>query len=157
MKPPLAVACAVSQRIAPMPTTPSRKTPGLFSCLATTAIAGLAAGALWCLLALGLSRGGEFLIVPLGAAIGWYFRWLGLRGMLGAICATSAALIAFAYAQYLFAAVRVAQMLGLSLRGTLFKMDWGLAWQAASANLAVRDFVALAAAVVTASWLAARK
>ena len=140
-----------------MPTTPPRKTPGLFSCLATTAIAGLAAGALWCLLALGLTRGAEFLVVPLGGAIGLYFRWLGFRGARGAICATSAVLIAFVYAQYLFAAVRVAQMLGFPLRNTLFKMDWALAWQAASANLAAWDFVALAAAVITASWLVARK
>ena len=66
-------------------------------------------------------------------------------------------LIAFVYAQYLFAAVRLAQMLGFALRNTLFKMDWGLAWQAASANLAMWDFVALAAAVVTAGWLVARK
>ena len=140
-----------------MPTAQPRKTPGLFSCLATTAIAGLAAGALWCLLALGLSRGGEFLIVPLGAAIGWYFRWLGFRGARGAVCATSAVLIAFAYAQYLVAAVRVAQMLGLSLRGTLFKMDWGLAWQAASANVGTWDFVALATAFIVAILVTIRR
>ena len=124
-----------------------RKTPGLFSCTATSAIAGLAAGALWCLLALGLARGAEFLIVPLGAAIGLYFRWLGFRGARGAICATSAVLIAFVYAQYLFAAVRVAQMLGFALRNTLFKMDWGLAWQAASTNLGGWDYVWLAMAL----------
>lgn len=140
-----------------MPTAQPRKTPGLFSCLATTAIAGLAAGALWCLLALGLSRGGEFLIVPLGAAIGWYFRWLRFGGARGATCAVASVLIAFAYAQYLFAAVRVAQMLGLSLRGTLFKMDWGLAWQAASANLATWDFVTLVAGVVVACWIVVRR
>jgi hypothetical protein len=140
-----------------MPTTPSRKTPGLFSCLATTAIAGLAAGALWCLLALGLSRGGEFLIVPLGAAIGWYFRWLGFRGVRGAACAVASVLIAFAYAQYLFAAVRVAQMLGFSLRNTLFRMDFGLAWQGALANLFAWDFVALAVAIFAACWLVVRE
>jgi hypothetical protein len=140
-----------------MPTTPPRKTPGLFSCLATTAIAGLAAGALWCLLALGLARGAEFLIAPLGAAIGAYFRWLSFPGKRGAVCAVASVLIAFIYAQYLFAAVRVAQMLGFSLRATLFKMDWGLAWQAASANLAIWDFVALAIAIITACWLLVRK
>jgi hypothetical protein len=128
-----------------------RKIPGLFSCAATSAIAGLAAGALWCLLALGLTRGAEFLIVPLGAAIGLYFRWLGFRGARGAICATSAVLIAFVYAQYLFAAVRVAQMLGFALRNTLFKMDWRLAWQAASANLGGWDYVWLAMALLIAA------
>lgn len=136
-----------------MPSTQPRKTPGLFSCLATTAIAGLAAGALWCLLALGLTRGAEFLIVPLGGAIGFYFRWLGFRGARGASCATFAVLIAFVYAQYLFAAVRVAQILGFPLRNTLFKMDWGLAWQAASANVGAWDFVWLLLACAVAVWM----
>ncbi len=123
-----------------------RKTPGLISCIATTAIAGLAAGALWCLLALSVTHGAGFLIVPLGAAIGWYFRWLGFPGKRGAACAIAAVLIAFVYAQYLFAAVRVAQMLGFPLRNTLFKMDFGLALQAASTNLGGWDFVWLTAA-----------
>jgi hypothetical protein len=140
-----------------MDSTQRRKIPGLFSCTATSAIAGLAAGALWCLLALGLTRGAEFLIVPLGGAIGLYFRWLGFRGTSGAICAASAVLIAFVYAQYLFAAVRVAQILGFALRNTLFKMDWGLAWQGASANIGTWDLVALAIAIIAAVWFASRK
>lgn len=116
------------------------------SCLATTAIAGLAGGALWCLLALSLPRGGEFLIVPLGAAVGLYFRWLSFPGKRGAVCAVASVLIAFVYAQYLFAAVRVAQMLGFPLRNTLFRMDMGLAWQGALANLNAWDFLWLAMA-----------
>ncbi|HXD82930.1 MAG TPA: hypothetical protein VN599_00710 [Rudaea sp.] len=139
-----------------MDSTQRRKTPGLFSCFATTAISGLAAGALWCLLALNLSHGAGFLVVLLAGAIGTYFRWLGFHGVRGAICASSAVLIAFAYAQYLFAAVRVAQMLGFSLRATLFKMDLGLAWHAASVNLGGWDFVWLAAACVIAAWLPTR-
>lgn len=136
-----------------MDSTQRRKIPGLFSCTATSAIAGLAAGALWCLLALGLTRGAEFLIVPLGGAIGLYFRWLGFRGTRSAICATSAVLIAFVYAQYLFAAVRVAQILGFALRNTLFEMDWGLALQAASANLGAWDLVWLLLACAVAAWM----
>ena len=133
-----------------MPPTQRRTPPGLWSCLFTTAIAGLAAGALWCLLALALPRGADFLIVPLGGAIGFYFRWLGFPGKRGAICAIASVLIAFVYAQWLFAAVRVAQMLGFPLRNTLFKMDWGLAWHAASANIGTWDFVWLALALMTA-------
>jgi hypothetical protein len=119
-------------------------------------LSGLAAGAVWCLLALGLTRGAEFLIVPLGGAIGLYFLWLGFRGTRGATCATSAVLVAFVYAQYLFAAVRVAQILGFPLRRTLFKMDWGLAWQASLANLGTQDFVWLAMACAIAAWIPAR-
>lgn len=136
---------------------PRNPSGGLISAILAIALGGLSCGALWCLLALSLTRGAEFLIVPLGVAIGLYFRWLGFRGARGAICATSAVLIAFVYAQYLFAAVRVAQILGFPLRNTLFKMDWGLAWQAASANLAASDFVALATAVALACWLVVRK
>ncbi|HMM57182.1 MAG: hypothetical protein DYH18_08980 [Xanthomonadales bacterium PRO7] len=133
-----------------------RKTPGLISCIATTAIAGLAAGALWCLLALSVTHGAGFLIVPLGAAMGWYFHWLGFPGKRCAICAMTAVLIAFVYAQYLFAAVRIAQMLGFPLRNTLFRMDLGLAWQGALANLGAWDFVWLALACAIAAWLAMR-
>jgi hypothetical protein len=140
--------------VARPPRNPSR---GLPTAIIAVLLGGLSAGALWCLLALGLVRGGEFLIVPLGGAIGLYFRWLGFRGVRGAVCAASAVLTAFVYAQWLFAAVRVAQMLGFALRNTLFRMDWGLAWQAAITNLGTWDFAALAAAIVTASWFVARK
>ncbi|MHB8680172.1 MAG: hypothetical protein ACYC7G_10595, partial [Rudaea sp.] len=86
-----------------MPPARIPKPASLWSCVATTTIAGLAGGALWCLLALGLPRDGQFLIVPLGGAIGFYFRWLDFQGKRGAICALSAVSIAFVYAQYLFA------------------------------------------------------
>lgn len=133
-----------------------RKTPGLLSCFSTTAIAGLAAGALWCLLALALHRGAACLIVLLGGAIGAYFRWLGFAGRRGAFCAIASVIIAFIYAQYLFAAVRVAQVLGFPLRNTLFRMDLGLAWQGALANFVAWDFLWLALACALAAWLPIR-
>lgn len=138
----------------PRPTV--QRAPGATTLLLSTAFAGLSAGALWCLLALGLPRGAEFLIVPLGAAIGAYFHWLGFVGARGATCAAASVLIAFVYAQYLFAAVRVAQVLGFSLRATLFKMDLGLAWQGVLANLGAWDLVWLALACVIGAWLPTR-
>jgi hypothetical protein len=125
--------------------------------LLSTAFAGLAAGALWCLLALGYPGASGALIVPLGGAIGLYLRWMGAYGGRGAACALAATLIAFVYAQYLFAAVRVADMLGFPLRNTLFRMDWGLAWQAACVNFRMLDLVALFAAIALACWIAARQ
>lgn len=119
----------------------------LFSVL----LSGLAAGALWCLIALGVDWGSAILIVPLALAIGVYFRWLGLRGARGAACAVVSILIAFVYAQYLFAAVRVAQTLGFPLRSTLFKMDFGLAWQVTRAHLGLRDYVCLVLACAAAA------
>jgi len=126
---------------------PARARVGTFTAIASVLFAGLASGALWCLLSLGLRRGEVLLILPLAAGVGVYFRWLGLVGARGAVCAIGAILLAFAYAQYLFAAVRIAQMLGFPLRSTLFSMDAGLAWQAMRANLGVTDFVVLAAAL----------
>ena len=43
--------------------------------------------------------------------------------------AVVATLIAFVYAQYLFAAVRMANLLGFPLRDTLFRMDLPYAWR----------------------------
>lgn len=126
----------------------------LFSVL----LSGLAAGALWCLLGLGIDRGTGALIVPLAIAIGAYFRWLGLRGARGAICAIASILIAFVYAQYLFAAVRIAQTLGFPLRSTLFQMDFGLAWQVTRGNVGFWDLGCLllagAAAAFMVTWRA---
>lgn len=133
-----------------------RKPPGTFIAIASTAFAGLAAGALWCLLSLFLERGANLLIVPLAFGVGAYLRWFGLRGARGATCAIVAVLIAFVYAQYLFAAVRVAQTLGFSLRDTLFKMDWQLAWESARATFGALDLFALVLALVVGGWVASR-
>ena len=121
--------------------TPPRGRVGSITMFCSVLLSGLAAGALWCLLSLGIERGVGTLIVPLGLAIGIYFRWLGLRNAAGAACATAAILLAFVYAQYLFAAVRIAQMLGFPLRSTLFKMDLGLAWQVTRANIGAAELV----------------
>jgi len=123
---------------------------GVFTAVASVLFAGLATGALWCLLSLGLRRGEVLLILPLAALVGVYFRWLGLVGVRGALCAGASILLGFAYAQYLFAAVRIAQMLGFPLRSTLFSMDAGLAWQAMRANVGAMDFVVLLSALVIA-------
>lgn len=121
------------------------RTPGAFTIVFATLLAGLAGGALWCLLSLGLQHGESALIVPLGAVVGLYLRWLGIRALRGVVCASVSMLIAFLYAQYLFAAVRIAQMLGFSLRSTLFQMDVALGWQVARANVGVWDLVFLLA------------
>lgn len=127
-----------------MPTSdPAPARVGTFTAIASTLFAGLATGALWCLLSLGLRRGEVLLLLPLAACVGVYFRWLGLIGRRGALCAICAIALAFGYAQYLFAAVRVAQMLGFPLRSTVFSMDAGLAWQAMRANAGAMDFAVL--------------
>lgn len=140
----------------PSPVAP-RTRAGTCTAVSATLLAGLAGGALWCLLSLGIvERGVAALIVPIAAAIGVYFRWLDIRGLRGTACAIASILIAFAYAQYLFAAVRIAQMLGFPLRSTLFQMDAALGWQVARANVGVWDLLLLVAAFAIAALIVRR-
>ncbi|MGA9335086.1 MAG: hypothetical protein WBV39_12475 [Rudaea sp.] len=133
-----------------------RKNPRVAAALAGIVLSGLAAGALWCLLSLTTERDTTLLIVPLATAIAAFMRWQRYGGIHGAICAVAATLLAFTYAQYLFAAVRIAQMLGFSLRATLFKMDFGLAWQVTCANLDLWRIGLLVLACIVAAWLMLR-
>jgi len=112
---------------------------------------GLAAGALWCLVSLAFDADTALLILPFAVAIAAFLRWQGYAGWPGAACAVAATLLAFAYAQYLFVAVRIAQTLGLPLRSTLFKMDFGLGWQIARASIGTLGTAALVAACATAA------
>ncbi|HET8943054.1 MAG TPA: hypothetical protein VFN13_13820 [Rudaea sp.] len=101
-------------------------------------------------------RNTALLIVALAIGIAAFMRWQHYQGVHGAVCAVVATMLAFAYAQYLFAAVHIAQMLGFSLRSTLFKMDFALAWQAARANLTTLDCFWLVLACVLAAWVMLR-
>ena len=129
----------------------------MFAALASTVLGGLAAGALWCLLSLAIDGDTTVLIVPLSIALALFLRWQGYVGQRGVLCAVAATLLTFAYAEYLLAAVRIAQMLGFPLRSTLFKMDPGLAWQVARANVSAADVALLVAACAIAAWLMMRR
>ena len=140
-----------------MPQSLPRSAPNLLLVILTTVMGGLAAGALWCLLSLGTDHDTTILIVPLAVALAFFLRWQGYRGHVGAVCAVAATLLTFVYAQYLFAAVRIAQMLGFPLRSTLFKMDFALAWQVFRGHLSAWDIGLLVLACVVAAWLMVRK
>ena len=137
------------------PAAPGRG--GMFAMLASTLFGGLAAGAVWCLVSLATDVDTTPLIVPLAIALAVFLRWQGYQGRSGAACAVVATLLTFAYAQYLFAAVRVAQMLGFPLRSTLFKMDFALGLQVIRANLSAWDIGLLVLACVAAAWLMLRR
>jgi hypothetical protein len=124
--------------------------------LATTLLSGLAAGALSCLLALAIKADPGWLSLPFALGIGAFMRWQGYRGVGGSVAAAAAVLICLIYAQYLYAAVRMADMLGFPLRDTLFKMDWHLAWQIVAANLGAWDMVVFAISPLLAAGVAAR-
>jgi hypothetical protein len=123
--------------------------------LATLLLSGLAAGALCCLLALLIKRDATVLLLPFALAIGWLMQWQGYRGMRGAVTAAAATLVCVAYTQYLYAAVRIADMLGFPLRNTLFKMDFDLAWQMIRANFSAWGFAIVVLAPLLAASVAA--
>jgi uncharacterized membrane protein YbjE (DUF340 family) len=97
--------------------------------IAATLLSGLAAGALWCLLSIFIDSESAVVLIAFACLIGLFMRWQGYADRRGAIGAVVATLIAFVYAQYLFAAVRMANLLGFPLRDTLFRMDLPYAWR----------------------------
>jgi len=129
---------------------------GFAALIACVSFGGLAAGAIWCLLSLLVDVDMTILLVPLAFAIGKFLRWQGFTGRRGAMGAAIATFIAFVYAHYIFAAMRMADLLGFPLRDTLFKMDFRFAWRVVKSTLTVWDvailILALAVAVVAAAW-----
>jgi hypothetical protein len=109
--------------------SPKNKRGSLAALIAAILLSGLAAGALWCLLSIFIDSQSAVVLIAFAALIGWFMRWLGYADRRGAVGAVIAALIAFLYAQYLFAAVRMANLLGFPLRDTLFRMDLPYAWR----------------------------
>ena len=139
----------------PTPTRPSRG--GALVATGTVLLTGLAAGALCCLLALLIKLDPAWLMLPSALGIGAFVRWQGYRGARAALIAATAMLLGVLYTEYLYAAVRMADMLGFPLRDTLFKMDWRLAWQIGAANFAAWKIAVLALAPVLAAAIAAMR
>lgn len=137
-----------------IPSSPYRSKLVLF---ATAVLTGLAAGALCCLLALMIKQDPVWLMLPIALVIGAFMRWQHFNGARGALAAAGATLICVAYAEYIYAAVRMADMLGFPLRDTLFKLDWQLALQIARAQLGPWQAAVCASAQVLAGVIAARR
>ena len=133
-------------------------TPGraaaIATCVASTVFGALAGGVLWCFVSVSTRLETGIFILPLGIALGLFMRWQGFARHVAMPCAALSTLIAFAYAEYLFGAVRIAQMLGLPLREALFKAGFALTADVAWGNLHVRDGVLLALAVLLSAGVA---
>ena len=129
--------------------SPENKRGSLAALIAATLLSGLAAGALWCLLSIFIDSQSAIMLIAFAALIGWFMRWLDYADRRGATGAVIATLIAFVYAQYLFAAVRMANLLGFPLRDTLFRMDLPYAWRLVRAGVTWLDigFALIACAV----------
>lgn len=140
-----------------LPNPNPRPRSGMLMLLATMLLTGLAAGALCCLLALMIRQDPVWLTLPCALAIGAFMRWQRFVGMRGALAAAGAMLIGVVYMEYLYAAVRMADMLGFPLRDTLFKMDWQLAWQIVRGNSGMINGAVLVSAIVIAALPPARR
>jgi len=130
-----------------VPNTLNRTAPGAIAILVSALLGGTAGGVAWCFLSLWLPWFAQFWIVPIAIVLAVSARWQGYREIAAVTCTLLAVLIAFAYAQYLFGAVRIADSMGLPLREALFKAGFGLTFDIAWANLRTPDWVTLALAV----------
>ena len=129
------------------PNTSNRAAPRAIAILMSALLGGMAGGVAWCFLSLWLPWFAQFWIVPIAIVLAVSARWQGYREGASIACTLLAVVIAFAYAQYLFGAVRIADSMGLPLREALFKAGFGLTADIAWANLRTPDWVALALAV----------
>jgi hypothetical protein len=130
----------------------SVKRGNIIALSACVLLSGLAAGALWCLLSLFTERDTSIVLVVLAVLIALFLRWQGFANRNGALGSVFATIVAFVYAQYLFSAVHMAEMLGFPLRDTLFKMDLPFAWRVAKSTLGVWDFAILLLACAVAAF-----
>jgi hypothetical protein len=131
--------------------SPTAKRGNIVALVACVLLSGLAAGALWCLLSLFTERDTSIVLIAFAFLIALFLRWQGYANRNGAIGAVIATILAFVYAQYLFSAVHMAEMLGFPLRDTLFRMDLPFAWRVAKSTLTIWDFIILLAACVVAA------
>jgi hypothetical protein len=123
--------------------------------LVTAAMTALAAGALWCIAAAWNESLLAWMALPAGAAIALVLHIQGMAGRgWSAALAASLTLLACAYAQYLLAAVRLAQMLGLPLRNTLFSIGPEFAFSLALTRIGLAQGMLLGLGVALAALLA---
>nr|MBC6942790.1 hypothetical protein [Xanthomonadales bacterium]MDL1869708.1 hypothetical protein [Gammaproteobacteria bacterium PRO6] len=104
--------------------------------IATAVMCALAGGALWGLLSLRAAGDLAAFALPVALVIAWVLRAHGYGGRAsGIVLAPLLVALATLYAYCLQAAARIAAMLGLPLRDTLFKMQAGFTLDLVRASL----------------------
>jgi len=122
--------------------------------IATALMCALAAGAVWCVLALYLRVDLIFIALVIAVLIAWVLRANGFsRTRSGALVAATSTLLAFIYSAYLLAAAKVASFLGLPLRSTLVAIGPDMAAAVAWADLTWWHASTVMLAVVLSAWL----
>jgi hypothetical protein len=125
--------------------------------LFSTAMLGLAAGAIWMVATLYLRQPLPWLALPVGALLAWAIRQ-GVRvpGPGAAVLAAFATLLAAVYVNVLIAAATIAGDLGMGLVDALRTSGAGMLWQLAHLALTTLDIAWFIAGAVLAALLALR-
>ena len=135
--------------IAATPTTMSRVIG-----IATALMCALAAGAVWCVLALFAQADLILLALPIAALLAWVLRTHGFaRTVSGAALAVFFTMLAFAYSAYLLAAAKVASMLGLPLQSSVRMIGPEMASAVAWADLTATHGAIVLVAILLGAWL----
>jgi vitamin B12 transport system permease protein len=122
------------------------------------AMLGLAAGAVWMVLALYLRHPLPWLAVPVGALLGWTVRGCVQRAGIGAmLLAAGATALAAVYVNILIAGVRIAGNMGLGLIDALRTAGVGMLWQLARIAMGPADITWTVLAMLLAAMLARGK
>ncbi len=118
----------------------------------------LAAGAVWCVVALALQRELAIVALPIAAIIAWALRGNGYAGgRFGAVLGAVGTALACFYAQYLLATAEIASIFDLPFRESLAKSGFAMTTDLMLKRLDIVDFAVFAAAIVFAALLIARK
>ncbi len=123
----------------------------LFSAL----MLGLAAGALWMVLALYVRHPLPWLAVPIGVMLAWTIR-AGVQraGIAAMLLAAGATALATIYVNMLIAGVRIAANMGMGIIEALRTAGFAMLWQLARMAMTPADTVWTVLAMLLAAWLA---
>lgn len=126
--------------------------------LLTAIMFALAAGAVWCVVALALRHELALISLPIAAIVAWSLRGNGYaETWLGAVLGAVGTTLACFYAQYLLATAEIASIFALPFRESLFKSGFSMTTDLMFKRLDMIDFAVFAAAIVFAALLVARK
>lgn len=123
--------------------------------LVSTLLIGLAAGAIWVVLALYAQRDLTWLALPLGALLGWVMRaWVTPARWPAIILAAVGMAVASVYMRLLFAAAQVGASLGLGFGEALYQAGLGMLLQVTRMGVHRSELVLYAIAVLVAALVA---
>jgi hypothetical protein len=134
-----------------------RNLPLLLFALFSTIMLGLAAGAIWMVATLYLQYPMPWLVMPIGAMLGWGIRQ-GVRnaGSVAACLAAVATALATIYVGMLMVAVQIAGSMGMALIDSLRTAGLGLLWQLTRSSLKASDIGWTVLAMALSAWIAWR-